>query len=433
MRSEFEKLGIDEDYNSYYKEEGIKTPNPMQKEVIKTVINGKSVVCLAQTGSGKTLAYALPTTELMKREENEAGVSRFEGSPKIVVVSPTKELAFQIEKVFKSISHHVAFRTRSMVGGKKQTLKSQAFEVLIATPQTLARSLKSGNISFDQLMHLVFDEADNLFEMGFKKEVEGILRHVEFDQTKVHFFSATLGESAQEFIKQKFQKLDPKWFNFESNQVQKSVQTFNIYLSPKEKKNMLKGFFDKTAKGRGIVFVNQKNQLKEIDEFLKETKTKIKYKVIHGDMTQKERQAAHKHFVDGKSQVLIASDIMARGIDIKDLEWVLNYGLPKTPIYYLHRSGRVGRAGKGGTVYNFVTNFDSKLIGYINDAIKAQSTLKIDLIRKMTIKASKKPSKNETKPRRTSTKQTKRSKLDGKKSKKMSKKPKKSKKTKSRR
>jgi superfamily II DNA/RNA helicase len=432
MNSEFEKLGIDEDYNSFYKEEGIKSPNPMQKEVIKTMIAGNSVVCLAQTGSGKTLAYALPTTELMKRIEDEKGVSKLEGSPKIVVVSPTKELAFQIEKVFKNISHHVAFRTRSLVGGKKHTLKSQSFEVLIATPQTLARSLKDGKISFDQLMHLVFDEADNLFEMGFKKEVEGILRFVEYDQSKVHFFSATLGESAQEFIKEKFKKLDPKWFNFESNRVQKSVQTFNIYLSPKEKKNMLKGFLDKTAQGRGIVFVNQKNQLKEIDEFLKETKSKVKYKVIHGDMSQKERQAAHKHFVDGKSQVLIASDIMARGIDIKDLQWVLNFGLPKTPIYYLHRSGRVGRAGKGGTVYNFVTNFDSKLIGFINDAIKSQSTLKMDLIKKMTIRAAKKPTKSE-KPKRTSTKQTKRSKLDGKKSKKMSKKPKKSKKTKSRR
>jgi superfamily II DNA/RNA helicase len=195
---------------------------------------------------------------------------------------------------------------------------------------------------------------------------------------------------------------------------------------------MLKAFFDRSAKGRGIVFVNQKNQLIEIDEFLKETKSKIKYKVIHGDMTQKERQAAHKHFVAGKSQVLIASDIMARGIDIKDLEWVLNYGLPKTPIYYLHRSGRVGRAGRSGVVYNFVTHFDSKLIGFINDAIKAQSTLKIDLIQKMTVKASKKPQAKAPK-KRTSTKQTKRSKLDGKKSKKMSKKPKKSKKTKSRR
>jgi superfamily II DNA/RNA helicase len=432
MQSDFEKLGIDEDYNSYYREEGIKAPNQMQKEVIKSIMSDKSVVCLAQTGSGKTLAYALPITELMKQAEDEKGVSNKESAPKIVIVAPTKELAVQIEKVFKDISHHVAFRTRSLLGGQKRSLKSQCYEVLIATPNSLSRSLKDKKVKFDDLMHIVFDEADNLFEMGFKKDIDGILRFVEYDDSRVHFFSATLGESAQEFIKEKFKKLDPKWFNFESNKVQSRVETHNIYLSPKEKKNMLKAFFDRSAKGRGIVFVNQKNQLIEIDEFLKETKSKIKYKVIHGDMTQKERQAAHKHFVAGKSQVLIASDIMARGIDIKDLEWVLNYGLPKTPIYYLHRSGRVGRAGRSGVVYNFVTHFDSKLIGFINDAIKAQSTLKIDLIQKMTVKASKKPQAKAPK-KRTSTKQTKRSKLDGKKSKKMSKKPKKSKKTKSRR
>lgn len=409
MSNKFESLGIDEDYNPFFKEQGIKEPNKMQGEVIKTFMNEKSVVCLAQTGSGKTLAYALPSTELMKREENDAGVSKKEGSPKIIVISPTKELASQIQKVFKSISHHVAFRTRKIVGGEKRGVKESSFEVLIATPQRLAKALKNKEVKTDDLKDLIFDEADNLFEMGFKKEVETILRFIDFSDTRVHFFSATLGENAQEFIKEKFKKLNSKWFNFESNRVQQRVETYNVYLSPKEKQNMLKAFFDKNAKGRGIVFVNQKNQIIEIDNFLKTTKTKIKYKVIHGDMTQKEREAAHKSFVDGKAQVLIASDIMARGIDIKDLQWVLNYGLPKTAIYYLHRSGRVGRAGKSGVVYNFITHFDSKLIGFINDAIRSQSTLKIDLIKKATQKAAKKPAKV-AKKKRTSTKETKRSK-----------------------
>lgn len=407
MSNKFESLGIDEDYNPFFKEEGIKAPNSMQTEVIKTFMSEKSVVCLAQTGSGKTLAYALPSTELMKRDEDQLGVSKKEGAPKIIVISPTKELASQIQKVFKSISHHVAFRTRKVVGGEKRGVKNSCFEVLIATPQRLAKALKSKEINTNDLKDLIFDEADNLFEMGFIKEVEIILRHVDYNDTRVHFFSATLGEKAQEFIEEKFKKLKPKWFNFESNKVQQKVETYNIYLSPKEKLNMLKAFFDKNAKGRGIVFVNQKNQIIEVDEFLKNTKTKVKYRVIHGDMSQKDRQVAHKAFVDGKAQVLIASDIMARGIDIKDLSWVLNYGLPKTAIYYLHRSGRVGRAGKSGVVYNFITHFDSKLIGFINDAIRSQSTLKIDLIKKATQKAAKKPAKV-TKKKKTSSKETKR-------------------------
>lgn len=431
MAKSFEELGIDEDYNSYFKEVGIKSPNEMQSEVIKTFMAEKSVVCLAQTGSGKTLAYALPSTELMKREEDHSGVSDKEGAPRIIVISPTKELASQIQKVFKSISHHVAFRTRKIVGGEKRSVKSSAFEVLIATPQRLSKAFKSNEITSENLKDLIFDEADNLFEMGFSKEVEGILRHIDFSNTRVHFFSATLGEKASEFIDQKFKKLNPKKFNFDSNKVQKRVETFNVYLSPKEKLNMLKGFFDKTMKGRGIVFVNQKNQIIEIDEFLKTTKTKVKYKIIHGEMSKKDREDAHKAFVEGKVQVLIASDIMARGIDIKDLEWVLNFGLPKTAIYYLHRSGRVGRAGKSGVVYNFITNFDSKLIGFINDAIRSQTTLKMDLIKKATQKASNKQSAKQPseKRKKTSTKVTKRSEKFSKKSSKSSKKSKKTKKS----
>ena len=121
---------------------------------------------------------------------------------------------------------------------------------------------------------------------------------------------------------------------------------------------------------------------RDIQKYIEQELPKLKYRVLHGDLPQQERAASHKAFVDGKAQVLIATDIAARGIDIKDLAWVLNFGLPKTAVYYLHRCGRVGRGGKRGVVYNFVTNFDAKLIGHINDAIKNQSQLDLEFIAK---------------------------------------------------
>ncbi|MEX0799574.1 MAG: DEAD/DEAH box helicase [Bacteriovoracaceae bacterium] len=384
--SEFEKLGIDEDFNPYFAEIGIKRPNPVQNKVIPKIMKGDSLICLAQTGSGKTLSYALPVSELIKQIEDEEGLSSAASKPFAVVVAPTKELATQIQGVFKDISHHVKLRVRTALGGTKGkgvNLKDKSYEILVATPNRLAKGLRNKEISFEKLKWLVFDEADQLFDMGFKKDVESMLSFVEFSDVNISFYSATLPLEVEDFIKTQFKKKDVELVSFEEgHKLQQKVETFNIFLSPKEKLAMLKGFLEKTANGRGIVFANQKNQVEEVQAFLNAELPKLKYKVLHGDLSQKERMVNHKAFVDKKAQVLVATDIAARGIDIKDLAWVLNFGLPKTAVYYLHRCGRVGRGGKKGMVYNFVTNYDAKLIGHINDAIKRQSQLDLEFIAK---------------------------------------------------
>lgn len=401
--NEFEKLGIDEDFNPFYKESGIKAPNEVQKKIIPKIMKGSSFICLAQTGSGKTLSYALPVSELIKQVEDEQGLSQDASSPFAVVVAPTKELATQIHGVFKQLSHHVKLRVRASLGGTKgkgTSLKDKSYEILIATPNRLAKALQTKEVSFDKLKWLVFDEADQLFDMGFKKDIEGSLRHVEFDDTVITFFSATLPLEVESFIKEQFKKKNPELVTFaQGHKLQQRVDTFNIFLSPKEKHAMLKGFMEKTAKGRGIVFVNQKNQVEQIKEYLDKEMPKLKYRILHGDLTQKERAANHKAFVEKKAQVLVATDVAARGIDIQDLAWVLNFGLPKTAVYYLHRVGRVGRGGKAGAVYNFVTNYDAKLIGHINEAIKKQSQLDLDFIAK-DIKSGRPRKKAAAKPKK---------------------------------
>ena len=401
----FEQLGIDEDFNGFLEEEGIKEANEVQQKVIPQIISGNSTLCLAQTGTGKTLAFALPISELIKREEDKNGPQSSKSTPIAVIIAPTKELSVQIHNVFKKISHHAKLRIRNLVGGQRnratKSLNDQSYEVLIATPNKLLQSLKKKELSFSNLKYIVFDEADTLFDMGFKKDIEGIVKNVEYAQTDIHFFSATLPASVEEYLMEKFKKKELTKVGFKDNhKVQKKIDTYNIFASVKEKMNITLAFLQKTANGRGIIFANQKNQVDELAAFLDENFKNLKYKKLHGDMDQKSRLANHKSFVDGKSQVLIATDVAARGIDIKDLKWIFNWNLPKNAEFYLHRCGRVARAGRAGAVYNIVTGYDSRMIGFINEAIKEQSNFDLELIAK-DIKDVKKKAKRPAKKQKT--------------------------------
>jgi superfamily II DNA/RNA helicase len=143
---------------------------------------------------------------------------------------------------------------------------------------------------------------------------------------------------------------------------------------------VVKMFLEKQAEGRGIIFTNQRNQAEDLFKYLSEKMPKLKMKLLHGDLEKKDREAAIRSFVEKKAQILVATDVAARGIDIQDLVWVLNYGLPKTGIYYLHRCGRVARGGRKGIVYNLVASHDAKMIAQINEAIMNQKHLNLDII-----------------------------------------------------
>lgn len=408
---EFEEMGIDEDFNPFYVEKGFKAPTGVQLKVIPKIMNNTSLVCVAQTGSGKTLAYALPISELVKRLEDEEGLSQGKSRPKAIIVLPTKELAMQIQDIFKQLSHHAKLRVRTLVGKSKTSIKTQCYEILITTPAKLSRAVKAKDVHFSDLKYLVFDEADQLFDMGFKKDIEGIIYHVDYDSTDIHFFSATMPLEVEDYLNHKFKKKElEKVLLSSAHKMQQKIETFNIFLAPHEKKRMLKLFLTKTVSGRGIIFINQKNQVEEVDTFLKEEMPKLRYKVLHGGLMERERLAAHKAFVNKKAQVLVCTDVAARGIDIDDVEWILNFGLPKTPIYYLHRCGRTARAGRSGSVYNMVTHFDAKTIEMINETIKSQSTFDMKLIDKefQEVRKKKAPSKKKPKTKTKRVKVTKR-------------------------
>lgn len=382
--------------DAFFKEEGLKTATAIQKKVIPEILDRKSIIVLAETGSGKTLSYALPICSKLKTKEDQGTKNSLKGAPYAMIVAPTRELATQIYNVFKSISHHTKLRVRDLTGGdtnaKMKSVASGSYEILIATPSRIKSALRHKELSLNQLQYVIFDEADQLFDMGFKKDLDTIIEYFDMNMTQFGFITATLPTEVEQFIVERFPmiKFEKITGGGEAHAPQSKIETYNVSVTPAEKNMVVKMFMEKQAQGRGIIFTNQKNQAEELFKYLGEKLPKLKMKLLHGDLEIKERESNTRAFVEGKAQVLVATDIAARGIDIKDLVWVLNYGLPKTAIYYLHRCGRVARGGRKGMVYNLVAPHDSKMIGQINDAIANQKHLNLEVIPEEKLKSQEK-------------------------------------------
>jgi superfamily II DNA/RNA helicase len=379
----------------YFKENGLKTATLVQKRVIPEILDRKSLIVLSETGSGKTLAYALPIASKIKEREDKGWKNTTKGAPVALIVAPTRELAGQIYNVVKGISHHLKLRVRDLTGGdthaKMKSVASGSYEILIATPSRVKSALQKKELNLGQLQYVVFDEADQLFDMGFKKELDFMIEYFDMNMIQMSFITATLPVEIEDYILTKFPDVDfTKIASDTSHAPQSKIETYNVKVTPAEKDMVVKMFLEKQAQGRGIIFTNQRNQAEDLFKYLSEKMPKLKLKLLHGDLEKKEREAAIRSFVEKKVQILVATDVAARGIDVPDLVWVLNYGLPKTGIYYLHRCGRVARGGRRGIVYNLVASHDSKMIAQINEAIKNQRHLNLDVIPEEKMKADKK-------------------------------------------
>lgn len=382
--------------DGFFKEEGLKTATAIQKKVIPEILDRKSIIVLAETGSGKTLSYALPICSKLKTKEDQGTKNELKGAPYAMIVVPTRELATQIYNVFKSITHHTKLRVRDLTGGdtnaKMKSVANSSYEILIATPSRIKSALRHKELSMNQLQYVIFDEADQLFDMGFKKDLDTIIEYFDMNMTQFGFITATLPADVEQFIVDRFPmiKFEKIMGGATTHAPQARVETYNVSVTPAEKNMVVKMFMEKQAQGRGIIFTNQKNQAEELFKYLSEKMPKLKMRLLHGDLEIKEREANTRAFVEGKAQVLVATDIAARGIDIKDLIWVVNYGLPKTAIYYLHRCGRVARGGRKGMIYNLVAPHDSKMIAQINEAIANQKHLNLEVIPEEKLKSQEK-------------------------------------------
>lgn len=329
------------------KEMGFEETTPIQTQTIPVILEGKDVVGQAQTGTGKTAAFAIPVLEKIDPKDR---------STQALILCPTRELAIQIADEFAKIGKYKEnIKVLPVFGGQsidRQILRlKKGVQVVIGTPGRIIDHLRRKTLKIKDLKMFVLDEADEMLNMGFREDIETILESATEDRQTL-LFSATMPKEILAIIN-KFQK-DP----VEIKITRKELSTPNIkqtyvMIHEKDKLDVLGRFLDAYEPKRSIVFCNTKRQVDNITSDL-QNRGYLTDK-IHGDMTQMARLGVISKFKTGDIEILVATDVAARGLDINDVESVFNYDVPTHDEYYVHRIGRTGRAGKDGLAVSFVT------------------------------------------------------------------------------
>ena len=361
----FSELNIIQPILSAIDDAGYENPTEIQRESIPLVLDGYDMIGCAQTGTGKTASFAIPILQLLQEKPKQGKGIR------TLVITPTRELAVQIEDNFKLYSKNLPIKSFAIFGGISQnkqvgTIKN-GVDVLIATPGRLLDLMSQGIIKLNQIEILVLDEADRMEEMGFVNDIKKILQKVP-EKRQTLFFSATMPKSIRKFANTILHQ--PKEINV--TPVSSTAETIqqSVYFVEKPEKELLLVKLLKENSERTLVFTRTKHGANRLVKKL--DKSKILSAAIHGNKTQNARQKALNDFKDNKIQVLIATDIAARGIDIDMLSNVINFELPNVPETYVHRIGRTGRAGKEGVAKSFCSIEEKKDLRNIEKLIGAK-------------------------------------------------------------
>lgn len=356
MVKNFTALGVDKKLVKGLKELNIVAPTAIQQEAIPLLINHNiDLVARAQTGTGKTAAYGLPL--LQKIDPKSKAVQG-------LILCPTRELGLQIAKqLFKFTKHTDKIFTEAVYGGARieQQIKAlrRPTHIIVATPGRLIDLVKRNAVDLTYVHSVVLDEADEMLSMGFKKELDEILSMLAVVQNK-WLFSATMPQGINQIIKN---HISPDAAHIEikgKSGVNKNVTHQFLICDEQEKLYVLTQFLKTQGKQQGIVFCKTKNAAQRLHKQL--VAKNMKADTIHGDLLQKEREKAMRNFTKNNLQVLVATDIAARGIDIHNLAFVVHYEMPSSDEYYTHRSGRTGRGGNSGISIALVTSKEMKQI-----------------------------------------------------------------------
>ncbi len=351
MTTSFAELGLNEQILAGVDALGFSTPTPVQAGAIPEVLAGRDVVASAQTGTGKTAAFALPT---LQRIAGKSG-----RGPHALVVTPTRELAAQIDDVVKVVCQKTGQRAVIVMGGAKFDKQIAALEkgcdLLVATPGRLLDLMEHNHVSLAGVEVLVLDEADRMLDMGFWPSVRRIM-HALPEQHQTLLFSATIPPS----IKSTIDAMLHEPAVVEISRVGETADTVEEHLCPvtqAQKPELLRALLDTGgASGqrpeRVLVFCRTKHRVDDVSAMLKNAQVKVD--VMHADRPQQARARALERFRAGKVQVLVATDVMSRGIDVAGVDAVVNFDVPMDPEDYVHRIGRTGRAGATGHAYTFV-------------------------------------------------------------------------------
>ncbi|KPQ19973.1 MAG: ATP-dependent RNA helicase DeaD [Algoriphagus marincola HL-49] len=345
--TKFSDLGISKEILQAVEEMGYTQPSPIQEQAIPYVLEGHDVIGQAQTGTGKTAAFAIPIIDLVDPEFNK---------PQAIILCPTRELAVQVEGEFQKLSkYHRKITSVAIYGGESidkqiRTLK-KGVQIVVGTPGRVQDHINRGTLKLEDAGIIVLDEADEMLDMGFRDDIEAILQEMPEERQTV-FFSATMAKPIMDLTR-KYQN-DPHIIKVAKKEltVDRIEQIF-YEVKPSLKMELMVRLMTVNNYNLSVVFCNTKRMTDEVTESL--GSRGIVAEALHGDLSQAQRDKVMGKFRKGICNVLVATDVAARGIDVDNVEAVFNFDLPLDEEYYVHRIGRTGRAGKSGVAVNFVT------------------------------------------------------------------------------
>ena len=345
----FNDLNLIEPVLRALQQEGYDTPTPIQQQAIPVVLQGRDLLGCAQTGTGKTCAFAVPILQHLYNNRSNDNRRKI----KCLVVTPTRELAIQIQESFEAYGRHTGLKSVVIFGGVGQKPQTDAIQrgtdVLVATPGRLLDLMNQGYITLRDIEYFVLDEADRMLDMGFVHDVKKIIKALPQRRQSL-FFSATMPPEIVSLAN----TILSNPASVTVTPVSSTADTVQQYMYHTDKQNKINLLID-ILKDRGIetalVFTRTKHGADKVVRML--SKAGVRAEAIHGNKGQSARQRALSNFKDKTTRVLVATDIAARGIDIDELAWVINYDIPNIPETYVHRIGRTGRAGAKGTALSF--------------------------------------------------------------------------------
>lgn len=371
----FEKYHITEAIKQNLAKLGFKRPTDIQFKSIPSILKGEDVLAIAQTGTGKTAAFAIPLIDKIHREKS----SKRDGGIKVLVMEPTRELAMQIGDVFAGIARHTRVKPFALIGGVEQDAQmkklQEGIDILIATPGRMFDLIHQGYLSLERIEVLVLDEADHMLDLGFIRDIKYVKKML----TRKHqtlFFSATINSEIKKLAFSQVKSTAIRIQISPDDPVSANVSHAVAFVEMDDKRFFLERFIRENPASKIIVFVRTRVRAERVAKAME--RVLIPSITIHGEKDQDARTEAMRKFRQGECNVLIATDVSARGIDIPDVNYVINYDLPEKAENYVHRVGRTGRGVNKGVALSFCSEDEKERLQEIQQFLhKEIEVLKI--------------------------------------------------------
>ncbi len=371
----FEQYRIAEEIKRSLEESGFKRPTDIQYKAIPSILKGDDVLAIAQTGTGKTAAFAIPVLQLLHQQHR----SRTKGEVKCLVMVPTRELAIQISDVFKQLGKYTRVDIMGLFGGVEQEAQikklDKGVDVLIATPGRMFDLISQGHLDLSHVQTLILDEADHMLDLGFIRDIRDVIRHLPRNHQTL-FFSATIDMEIKDLaysivrnpIRIQISPDDP---------VSKNVSHAVAFVEMDDKRFFLERLVKEFPENKILVFVRTKVRAERVAAAME--RVNIKTLSMHGGKEQDDRLSVMNEFKKGEIKILITTDVNARGIDIPNVDYVVNYDLPDEPENYVHRVGRTGRGVQKGQAVSFCSQEEKPILEEIQTYLgKEIQIMKID-------------------------------------------------------